>query len=420
MLILYLINLLAYFYIQILKLRYLSKFFKKEDRFFNPFNIVFISQLPIDVLRVVVGPIFILENGVSNKYYNVAIFCSTLSFFVDYLLLKSTFFVSKKYTFVTTSFDFSIKKNRIKISAVFFYVLFFTCLFLLASSSFGFINWLLNPREGYQFHRSGAGFLWVLAISFLSVSFVLSSLYAKSRIKLFLIFFIYAFSAYFLGSKGIVLDFFLYFLIILWLTKYKKLKYIYIIMLPLVFGIMLYNFFSSAGTTDFKEVFSYFDHYVNATMYYEAYYTNKIDLFYGKVYFSDFWNLVPRGVYPNKPYVFGITHVNEFFFPGAAEETNTPAFGGAVNYFADFGIAGVILFSFINPIKFISYFFLCQLLKNYTYESIVNNSYILLLFILFTAPYFLFYLIFPLNMALFFFISVIILLFNRITLFKKN
>jgi len=278
---------------------------------------------------------------------------------------------------------------------------------------------LLNPREGYQFHRSGAGFLWVLAISFLSVSFVLSTLYAKSRIKLFLIFFIYAFSAYFLGSKGIVLDFFLYFLIILWLTKYKKLKYIYIIMLPLVFGIMLYNFFSSAGSTDFKEVFSYFDHYVNATMYYEAYYTNKIDLFYGKVYFSDFWNLVPRGVYPNKPYVFGITHVNEFFFPGAAEETNTPAFGGAVNYFADFGIIGVILFSFINPIKFISYFFLCQLLKNYTYETIVNNSYILLLFILFTAPYFLFYLIFPLNMALFFFISVIILLFNRIILFKK-
>ena len=140
----------------------------------------------------------------------------------------------------------------------------------------------------------------------------------------------------------------------------------------------------------------------------------------GEIYFSDFWNLVPRGLYPNKPYVFGITHVNEFFFPGAAELTNTPAFGGSVNYFADFGIIGIILFSFLNPIKFISYFFLGQLLKNYNFNIITKNSKILFLFILFVGPYFLFYLIFPLNMIIFFIILLIIIVFNSLHLNYKN
>ena len=40
--------------------------------------------------------------------------------------------------------------------------------------------------------------------------------------------------------------------------------------------------------------------------------------------------------------------VNEHFFPGAAEATHTPAFGGPVPYFADFGLIGVIVYSFFN------------------------------------------------------------------------
>ena len=64
--------------------------------------------------------------------------------------------------------------------------------------------------------------------------------------------------------------------------------------------------------------------------------------------------------------------VNEFFFPGAAEETNFPAFGGPIDYFADFGLLGVIFLTFFNPFKFVFYFFLGQLLKNYKYSLIIH------------------------------------------------
>ena len=137
-------------------------------------------------------------------------------------------------------------------------------------------------------------------------------------------------------------------------------------MFPLALVLMLVNFFSSIGYnadgTDYEKVLSYFDYYVNSALYYKEYYSGKIDLFNGKIFFSDFWSLIPRGLFPNKPYVYGITHVNEYFFPGEAEQTNTPAFGGPINYFADFGIFGVIFLTFFDPLKFIYYFFLCHIL----------------------------------------------------------
>ena len=91
-------------------------------------------------------------------------------------------------------------------------------------------------------------------------------------------------------------------------------------------------------------------------MYFKEYYSGKISLFYGQIYFSDFCTLIPRGLFPNKPYVYVITLVNEYFFPGAAAETNTPAFGCPISYFADFGILGLILIKFIDPFRFIYFF----------------------------------------------------------------
>ena len=91
-------------------------------------------------------------------------------------------------------------------------------------------------------------------------------------------------------------------------------------------------------------------------MYFKEYYSGKISLFYGQIYFSDFCTLIPRGLFPNKPYVYVITLVNEYFFPGAAAETNTPAFGCPISYFAYIIILGLILIKFIDPFRFIYFF----------------------------------------------------------------
>lgn len=423
--ILFLVNLFFYFYIQYIKLKYISSYLKnRKFASTNPFIIVFLFKLPVDIFKIALGPPFLLDDGTYNLYYNIAILYTTLSYVIDYLLLRFSFFISNKYTFTSSLFNVKVKYSRMIKASVFFYFLFFLFFYLLSSSSFGFINWLKEPRTGYQLYRVGAGPFWVLAISCLSISFTILTVYAKNTRKIFVCLVPYLYSAFLLGSKGIVLEFLVFFLIILWVRRFQGLKKIFLVTAPVAFLLMLINFFTSAGYSgggvDYKAVFSYFDYYVNSAMYYEEYYSGKIDLFYGKIYFSDLWNLVPRGLYPDKPFVYGITHVNEHFFPGAAEATNTPAFGGPVNYFADFGLTGVILLTFLDPFKFIYYFFFCQLLKNYTYQKLKDNLFLFLLFMFFTGPFFLFSLSFPLNMVFLLIISLVLLLANKIESLKSS
>ncbi|MBK0371267.1 O-antigen polymerase [Flavobacterium agrisoli] len=420
---LFVINIFIYFYLQFIKLRYLSSYFKnRKFAGTNPFIILFIFKLPVDIFKVVIGPPFILESGIDNIYYNIAILITSVSLLVDYLLLRFAFLVSNKYTFTSYNLNIKTRYSKMIYASIVFYFLFFLSFFLLSSSSFGFLNWIKDPRTGYQLHRMGAGQFWVFAISFLSVSFTIFAFSVKKNINLIMLLVPYLYSAYLLGSKGIVLEFLVFFLIVLWIRRFKNLRKIFLITVPLAFLLMIINFFTSAGynsgTMDYKSILSYFDYYVNSAMYYKEYYAGGIDLFYGKIYFSEFWSLVPRGFYPNKPYIYGIIHVNEYFFPGAAEATNTPAFGGPVNYFADFGILGVVVLTFLDPFKFIYYFFLCQLLKSYDYESIKNNLFLFLLFLFFTAPFFLFSLSFPLNMIFLFMVAMILLFMNKIRFSK--
>jgi len=415
----FIINIFVYFFLQFVKLSYISSYFKsRKFSGINPFIILFLFKLPVDLFKVVIGPPFLLENGIENVYYNIAIAITSLSIFVEYLLLRFAFLISNKYTF--NSYSLNIKTRYLKMmhASIVFYFLFFLSFYMLTSSSFGFVNWLKDPRTGYQLHRVGAGQFWVFSISFLSVSFTIFTLYVKKNINLFIFLLFYLYSAFLLGSKGIVLDFLVFFIIILWVRRFQNLKKVFIIILPLALVLMLVNFFSSMGFngdgTDYEKVLSYFDYYINSAMYFKEYYSGKISLFYGQIYFSDFWSLIPRGLFPNKPYVYGITLVNEYFFPGAAAETNTPAFGGPISYFADFGILGVILMTFIDPFKFIYYFFLCQLLKNYDYIKIKNNLFVFIMFLFFTAPFFLFSLSFPLNMLFLLLVSLILLFINKI------
>ena len=419
----FIINIFVYFFLQFVKLSYISSYFKnRKFSGINPFIILFLFKLPVDLFKVVIGPPFLLENGIENIYYNIAIAITSLSIFVEYLLLRFAFLISNKYTFNSYSLNIKTRYSKMIHASIIFYFLFFLSFYMLSSSSFGFFNWLKDPRTGYQLLWVGAGQFWVFSISFLSVSFAIFTLYVKKNINLFIYLLFYLYSAFLLGSKGIVLDFLVFFIIILWVRRFQNLKKVFLITLPVALVLMLVNFFSSMGFngdgTDYEKVLSYFDYYINSAMYFKEYYSGKISLFYGQIYFSDFWNLIPRGLFPNKPYVYGITLVNEYFFPGAAAETNTPAFGGPISYFADFGILGVILMTFIDPFKFVYYFFLCQLLKNYDYLKIKNNLYVFIMFLFFTAPFFLFSLSFPLNMLFLLFVSLILLFINKINYTK--
>lgn len=417
----FIINIISYFAVSLLKIKFFSKYFK-ENKLLNPFIILYLASLPVDICRVLVGPLYLLDNAVANPYYNYAIFVTTVGLLFDYFLLIITVRLTQNAKFVSKFLNFKTKPHKMLFAAFGFYLLFLISFFLLANHSFGIVNWIKDPRTGYQHYREGAGQFWIFAISFLSVSFTLVCIYIKRYPVLFALFLFYIFSAYFLGSKGILLDFFIFLFIVLWLRRFKYVKKIFFIGLPLAILLMLVNFAGNSGLSglELKNVFSYFDHYVNSTMYFEAYFKGEVFLHKGEIFLTDFWGLVPRALYGGKPYSYGITIVNEHFWPGAAENSNTPAFGGPIPYFADFGLFGVITLSFFNPIKFIGYFFLGQLLKNYTFESISNNVLTLCLFIIFTSPYFLYGLPFPSNLIFYFFTIVLIVFFNRVVFKNKN
>jgi hypothetical protein len=89
-----------------------------------------------------------------------------------------------------------------------------------------------------------------------------------------------------------------------------------------------------------EKVFWYLSHMENARNYYEGFFQGRVPLFNGEITLSSLWGYVPRLLYPEKPYVYGVTHINEIFFPGMAALGHTPAFDGGVEYFADFGFFG--------------------------------------------------------------------------------
>src|SRR5450830_1500114 len=82
---------------------------------------------------------------------------------------------------------------------------------------------------------------------------------------------------------------------------------------------LLFNLYLAlADQFDLQAIFEYFDYYKNAADYYRGYLSGEINLFHGDVLLTSLWSYVPRGIFPDKPIVYGILHVNEIFFPGQA------------------------------------------------------------------------------------------------------
>lgn len=84
-------------------------------------------------------------------------------------------------------------------------------------------------------------------------------------------------------------------------------------------------------------VLSYFDQYQNSIYLLQDIDKGVVKFFNGTVYFSQFWSYIPRGLFPDKPFVYGFLHVNEIYYPGAAESGHTPAFSKGMDNFVDYG-----------------------------------------------------------------------------------
>ena len=410
-----LINLFFFVFLTIYYPIYISKSLKLK--LLNPITILVVVTMPIALFKAFFGPAYLLNDGLFDKYYNFAILMANIQLIITLYVTIILFKIFRSYHYSITNFLYKITpKWRIKRTKMFLvsfvFLLLFLISFYLLSSTFGFINWILSPRTGYQYHRVGAGEYYAFALLFLSTSFSILLLFLRKNKSIYLFSIVYIFFAWFLGSKHIMLNFCIYTITVLWFRNVDNLGKIIGYATPIIFIPMLLNF----GSFDLSEIATYFDYYVNSAMYYKEYFSNGIDLFYGQIGLTDYWALVPRSLFPDKPYVYGFLLVNEHFFPGAAEATHTPAFGGPVPYFADFGLIGVIVYSFFNFQLWFQVFCYYIIFVDRRLERIISNPlYIYVVLILF-APNFLQFFPFPLSVFIFYFLVKLISFINRVVI----
>jgi hypothetical protein len=408
----YVLNWILFILFSVLPIIYLTK--KFNIGYINPITITFFVYFPVTVMKVFGGPAFILDEGLFDPWFNFALLMTNIDLLSTFLITYFAIVFIKRNNFLRNKILFLIKDKKLSRRKMLFTALFFLLIsfifFVLLTSEFGFLNWVLSPREGYQLHRSGVGHYLAFSLLFLSLSYTIFLVYIKNNLAQIFSFIFFAVLVYFFGSKGFILSFFLFLLIVLWFKQSKYLKTALIFLTPLAFIVMLINF----NPSQLQDVMEYFDYYVNSAMYYKAYFNGELPLFYGQIWWTDFYSYVPRMFFEDKPYVYGFLLVNEYFFPGAAEATNTPAFGGPIAIFADFGVLGVLFFSIFNYKVFLNTIFLYHLYNNKNLHQIELSSNNLFLFIWMLAPAFLVFFGTLEALILFFTLFYVVRVLNRI------
>lgn len=357
-----------------------------------------LASFPIELFRLVGGPVFLLRDGIASESYQKWLLIENMALAIG--LIVSTSICSFAFRRIRPVIAFHDREDRsqaLQLAAAVFIAICIASFVLTSSLGYGTINWILNPRTGYQLYRDSVGPFYALMTTSLSVGAFLAFLSVRhSRIKIVVIAAALMPLTYLTGSKGNIL-----YLAILaaqvYLFTFRKIPFWALVLASLpVAALMLAQF----GSADLIEVFSYFDYYFNTTTVYEALTNNRVGYFGGAVSGSDFWGLVPRGLYPGKPYVYGGVILSDLLYPGIAEQGSTVGFGGPINAFADFGIAGVIVAAIFDPLRWIT-----ALLFGITARIVVDHGpdrmkhevrYIVMLFILMDFQA-LAYFTFPLN-----------------------
>jgi hypothetical protein len=355
----------------------------------NPVSLAAICFLPVDLFRLLVGQLF-RDDGLMAPSYQFAVLMTNIqqSIALGILVFAAQLQVTRRLPYLLPRLGVYQPKDLRRFSRVFF-LLFLAAFLILAINTGGVTDWLMDIRGSYIRKREGNGIFYAAAVSFISISYFFEGV-ASTRSLAFSLRSLAFFSAiYVLGSKGFVLQFFVFYLVIVLRQQRVNVARVLMVALPLAFSLLLINFFSQHDLVEAASVAEYFDYYPNAAMFYEDYFRGAVKLFDGKVILSSLWEYVPRSMASDKPYVYGILHVVEIYYPGGAESGNTPAFQGGVPQFADFGFPGVIVFALLNWTPLIYFAGLRYTLKDRAFlkQGPISGRAILLSMLLF-APAF--------------------------------
>jgi len=241
----------------------------------------------------------------------------------------------------------------------------------LAMYGGGGMLWLTNTREAYISYRAGAGPFFVLTQWFLMCALLYYLWTNKTRIiKLFFILLLFSIVMYFLGSKNNIL------MVLLVGAMYYNfyIKKIPVLVFPALVFLVLLEFYIlllvQGSYESFLTAGLYFRDYFDTTTQFISRF-EEFGFQHGRGWLSSLWFYVPRGLYPDKPYEYGITLIHKALFPGAAEIGLTPGLLQWSLAYLDFGVIGV----FVNGL-------LIGLWQKISYEYFLKHKQKLFAFVL--------------------------------------
>lgn len=329
-----------------------SRFVGLPFRLRNPFVLMWVFATPIFLLRLLVGPSVLIAGGLSDPFFLKAIWIETVTVGVSTLYSVILILICQRsiLSLLPTVEDGTTfcRRSRLQFLGAAFFGLGFISVAVMASREFGIVNWLLNPRSGYQFHRDSQGHWFALAVNCLAVGAALVGLFSSSRRQFFLMSLPAFFLAYLLGSKGLFLNTAIFFALAMNFRRMREASVVQPLLIIAAAVGMLANYAQAGASINFHSVAKYFDYFPNAARAIALFDSGALSRFDGTIFTTNFWSAVPRALFPEKPYVYGVLHLNEIMWPGMAKHGHTPAFSMGIDSYADFGWYGVLLAPFFS------------------------------------------------------------------------
>lgn len=352
--------------------------------YLNPITVVAIITFPIKFF-IYFGPI--ISNHEVNDGLAFAISMEILYLFIQ--LVVTLIIITSKQGHIFDRFilsDRHLSQKNLAVCTYFFFFLFLLTFWILANSTVGLIEWLKDPRYAYINYRRGSGAVYALSVNFLCISAFFSFVNTRTPRNLLIKFVFFGILLVFFGSKGGVIALLISYIVIDGLLFGIYLKR-YIFLLPFLIAPVIYMILQS-GLNSIDRFVKYFDYFSNAAEYYTDYLNGDYPLQQGKIFISGFWGMVPRSIFEQKPIIYGMLHIVEHYYPGGPASGNTPAFGARVQYFADFGVLGLLIFAILSPWN-LFYSFALVVLFNNRYESFsTTNLNFLFVFAMIFGPQF--------------------------------
>ena len=246
------------------------------------------------------------------------------------------------------SFKYKEKRSSVVAILIIFVTAILCYLALMALSGAGLL-WITDTRTAYQLFRVGVGHWWLMYQWLLIAAFFLALFAHKHKrlpsLGLLSITFIFAFLLNYSGSKAAVLSILVIALLYFHYFVKKIRLHLAFISVFVSISIFLAQLIFSGVYDGVGSAFEYFvDYFYTSALLIS--HIEEIGHRYGEGLLTSLWFYVPRALFQDKPFEYGVTLIHQSLFPGMAEQSFTPGILPWALSYLDFGIFGVAIEGF--------------------------------------------------------------------------